>query len=40
MLQFAVADGCGADDEGAVRDGFGDGGEFFGGGENGRSADG
>lgn len=40
MLHFTVADGCGANDEGAVRDGFGDGGEFFGGGENRGSADG
>ena len=35
VLHFTVADGCGANDEGAVRHGFGEGGKFFSGGEDG-----
>jgi hypothetical protein len=40
MLRFAAAQGCGANDEGAVGDGFGDGFEFFGAGEERHGADG
>lgn len=40
MLGFAAAEGGGADDEGAVADGFSKGLEFFGAGEEGRGADG
>ena len=39
-MRNAVADGGGADDERAVGDGFGDGGEFFGGDEDRSASDG
>jgi hypothetical protein len=39
MLQLTEADGGGSDDESAVRDGFGEGLEFFGAGKHRRGAD-